>query len=101
MGRPEYDMKETGKHLRQLRIWNGLSVEEVRAYMKMASRQAIYKWEKGDNFPSADNLLALADLYGVRADMLLVKKQERTPQTVRETVWLFGRYGDDYEVILW
>ena len=51
-----------------------LSVEEVRKYMRFSSVQAIYKWESGKCFPSADNLLALAELYGVNPVDLMPKR---------------------------
>ncbi|MBR4290596.1 MAG: helix-turn-helix transcriptional regulator [Oscillospiraceae bacterium] len=35
------------------------------------SRQAVSKWENGTSDPSTSNLLALAKLYGIRAEELL------------------------------
>ena len=40
------------------------------------SRQAVSKWETGTSDPSTSNLLALAKLYGIRADELLREIQE-------------------------
>ena len=40
------------------------------------SRQAVSKWETGTSDPSTSNLLALAKLYGIRADELLRDIQE-------------------------
>ena len=42
--------------------------------MQFSSVQAIYKWESGKCFPSADNLLALAELYGVNPTVLMPKR---------------------------
>ncbi|MBQ7774587.1 MAG: helix-turn-helix transcriptional regulator [Lachnospiraceae bacterium] len=96
--RPEYDLEKTGEQFKRLREKNGLSVEEVRKYMKLASLQSIYKWEYGKNFPSADNLLALAELYGVRAEDMLVKIMPKKPKEEAEKIMLFGMQGMDYEV---
>ena len=61
--RQEYDMKLIGRNLRRLREARNLSVENVREYLQLGSVQAIYKYEAGYNFPRADVLLALLELY--------------------------------------
>lgn len=96
--RPEYDLKESGKRLRKLRKSSGLSVEDVRTYMKLASPQAIYKWEEGINFPTADNLLALAELYKVCAEEMLVKMVKSMPMGMQEPIMMFGINGIDYVI---
>lgn len=77
--RPEYSLIATGEKMRQIRKERKLSVEDVRRYMKLGSVQAIYKWELGQCFPTADNLLALAELYEVEPRELLVKEQRSFP----------------------
>lgn len=72
--RAEYDMIAMGKKMQYYRKLRNLSVEEVRQYMRFSSVQAIYKWESGKCFPSADNLLALAELYGVNPVDLMPKR---------------------------
>ena len=62
--RPEYDMKLIGKNLRCLRERKNLSVDEVRKYLCLGSVQAVYKYESGRNYPPADAMLALMELYG-------------------------------------
>ena len=73
--RPEYSLVASGKKMRKIRKARRLTVEDVRKYMKLGSVQAVYKWENGQCFPTADNLLALAQLYEVEPTELLVKKQ--------------------------
>ena len=36
------------------------------------SCQAIYRWQRGDALPSIDNLVILADLFGVQIDDIIV-----------------------------
>lgn len=71
--RSEYDMKAMGKRMQYYCKLRNLTVEEVRQYMKFSSVQAIYKWESGKCFPSADNLMALAELYCVNPVDLMPK----------------------------
>lgn len=61
--RPEYNPKIIGSNLKRLRIKKGLSVDEVREYLRLGTLQAIYKYESGNGYPQADTLLALMDLY--------------------------------------
>ena len=56
----------------RLRKLKGLTQDEF-ANAVGVSRQAVYKWELGRCFPSADNLMALAELYEVHPAELLVR----------------------------
>lgn len=73
--RPEYNLKKMGEQIRKLRRERGISVEQIREYMQFCSSQAIYKWEKGMCFPQADNLMALAKLFDVNPNDIMVEKK--------------------------
>ena len=62
--------KETAQRLVELRKQHGLS-QEALAERLYVSRQAVSKWERGEASPDTDNLIALAQLYGVSLDELL------------------------------
>lgn len=53
-----------------LRKANGLSQEALAEKLGL-SRQAISKWERAEASPDTDNLMALAQLYGITLDDLL------------------------------
>ncbi len=61
---------EIANRLVQLRKENGLSQEALAAKLGI-SRQAISKWERAEASPDTDNLMALAQLYGLTLDALL------------------------------
>lgn len=61
------DLKETLQYYRKEK---GLSQIELADVLEV-SRQTISKWETGTVLPSAENLLALSQLYGVPVDTLL------------------------------
>lgn len=63
MRRPEYNLKIIGRNLKRLREDKNLSVDEVRKYLQLGSVQAIYKYENGTNYPQADTMFALMELY--------------------------------------
>lgn len=61
---------ETANRLLQYRKQHNLSQEELAAKIGV-SRQAISKWERAEASPDTDNLILLADIYGVTLDELL------------------------------
>ena len=69
---PVIDMVRTGQNIRNLRIAAGLSVRDVQEAFGFATPQAIYKWQRGMAMPTIDNMLALAVLFGVTIDELIV-----------------------------
>lgn len=94
MHRPEYDMKIIGRNLKRLREGKNLSVDEVRKYLQLGSVQAIYKYENGTNYPQADTMFALMELYD--ADLCDLVCEEIVPRGIREKDE--GDFGDDLEV---
>lgn len=71
---PIIDIIATGERIRELRIEQGLRVEEISAYMGFESAQAVYKWQSGKSLPTVDNLFALSHLFGVPIEKILVEK---------------------------
>ena len=60
----------TANRLQQLRKMNGYS-QDVLAEKIVVSRQSISKWERAEASPDTDNLIALAQVYGLSLDELL------------------------------
>lgn len=71
---PVIDLERTGRNIAQLRQDNGMTVRELQQFMGFATPQAIYKWQHGDTLPTVDNLLALANLFGVPIEAILVTR---------------------------
>ena len=69
---PTIDLRQTGKRIERLRRERGFSVRQLQAYFGFEYPQAIYKWQWGECLPSVDNLFALARLFGVKMEDLLV-----------------------------
>lgn len=79
MLRPQYDITASGRRMREIRKSRKISVSQVMEYMGFESTQAIYKWEAGKCYPQADNLVALARLYGVSPFELIVEAGSPEP----------------------
>ena len=72
---PTIDMIATGLNIRRLRNINGLTNADLQQAFGFQTPQAIYKWYRGDSLPTVDNLVILADLFGVKVDEILVVKR--------------------------
>ncbi len=59
--------------IKELRTQKGQSLEYV-ARAIGAKRQAVWTWEKGRSNPTPDNIVKLADHFGVTTDELLGRK---------------------------
>ena len=72
------------EHIRNLRKEAGFSQEQMAERLGV-SRQAVTRWETGLGTPDLDNLVAIADLFGVTVDGLLrdAPEQEAQPEGAR------------------
>lgn len=69
---PVIDMVATGRNISKMRQNAGLSVKDLQDFFGFATPQAIYKWQHGAAMPTIDNLVALAMIFGVSMDDIIV-----------------------------
>ncbi len=69
------DATATANRIKELRKAAGLTVRQVAKYMGFEEPQAVYKWESGKSLPSLDNLVALAGLYQISLDGIIVTRE--------------------------
>ena len=69
---PVIDMATTGINITRLRINAGLTVKDLQDFFGFNTPQAIYKWQRGTALPTVDNLVALAAIFGVQIDDILI-----------------------------
>ena len=72
---PVIDIKATGEKINELRIKTGITVKDIQVFMGFASPYPVYKWINGKNLPALDNLFALAELFGVKMDDIVVARK--------------------------
>lgn len=72
---PLIDMRATGQNIEQLRRKAGLSVTDLQEKLELAFPQAIYRWQRGETIPTVDNLIILADVFGVTIDDIIVRNK--------------------------
>lgn len=69
---PMIDMAKTGRRIVDLRKTAGMSVKDLQDIFGFATPNAIYKWQNGIAMPTLDNLVILAEVFGVRLDDIIV-----------------------------
>ena len=70
------DMKATGENIRAFIKKNKMKITEVQAAFGFNTPQAIYKWMRGDTIPTIDNIVVLADIFGVGiGDIVVVSRK--------------------------
>ena len=69
---PAIDMVATGRNIAKMRQNAGLTVKDLQIFFGFATPQAIYKWQHGTSMPAIDNLVALAMIFGVTMDEIIV-----------------------------
>ncbi|MBP5588844.1 MAG: helix-turn-helix transcriptional regulator [Treponema sp.] len=75
ISKPVIDLKQTGLQIKNLRTVNGFSIHDIQSIFGFEYPQAVYAWEQGKNIPSIDNLLVLADLFGVSVENIVATKK--------------------------
>ena len=73
---PVIDMKATGQNIKELRISRGYTVKDLQEYLGFEEPQAIYKWQRGENLFSIDHLFALAKLFKVPIEEILISRRD-------------------------
>ena len=73
---PTIDMVKTGENIDRLRKKSGLTVKQLQDVFGFSTPQAIYKWQHGAALPSVDNLVALAAIFQVSVEEILVLEKE-------------------------
>ena len=71
---PVIDMRATGTHIKELMDTREVTVQDVQKAMGLAAPQAVYRWLKGSNMPSVDNLYALSCYLNVQMDDVIIEK---------------------------
>ena len=75
---PVIDARATGENINRMRKARGLSTAEMQDILGFTNRNAIYKWFRGVNLPTLDNLVILAALFDVNvSDIIVVSKEVR------------------------
>lgn len=73
-----YDIKQSGKRIRQLRIQNGYTQEKLARELGI-DRSLLSYVEAGKRGCSVDLLVRLSDFFDVTLDLIVLGKEKTTP----------------------
>lgn len=76
---PVLDPVATGQNLYRISRERDMTPKDIRKALNLGSVQAIYKWYSGQSIPGIDSLAALARLFNVPIDEILVLKNGDLP----------------------
>ncbi len=84
INKPVINVAATAAKIKECRIRAGYSVREIQAIFNFSSPEAIYAWEKGKYIPSIDNMIVIAEVYGVTVDDFIVRNVIEIECDIRE-----------------
>ena len=70
----ELSKKLTGKKIRDEMLKRKMTVRDLQDALELDSPQSIYKWLRGESFPSLPNMLVLGELFQVPLETLLIRE---------------------------
>lgn len=73
---PAIDIEKTGKKLKDLIGESGYSIRAIQELLHLSCPQPIYRWMKGQTLPTVDHLYALARIFHLHMEELLVQKEK-------------------------
>lgn len=77
---PLIDMEATGKQIKRIMDYRGITVKQVQDALGLSCVQGIYHWLNGISLPSLDNLYALSELLQVSMDSLICGNRKYVPE---------------------
>lgn len=72
---PVIDVKATGINIKTIMKAKGFKVTDIQDKCGFNTPQAIFKWMRGDSVPTIDNMIIIADMFGVTIDQIIIVKR--------------------------
>lgn len=69
---PVIDTKATGAKIKTIMKEKGFKIRDIQDKCGFNTPQAIFKWMRGDAVPTIDNMIIIADMFGVTIDEIIV-----------------------------
>ncbi len=68
------DTVATGANIRAMVKAKGMKIADMQDVFGFNTPQAIFKWFRGDAMPTIDNMVIMADTFGVKIDDIIITK---------------------------
>lgn len=68
------DTVATGKNIKNMMKTQNMRTADMQAIFGFHTPQAIFKWFRGDAMPTIDNIVIMADAFGVTVNDIIITK---------------------------
>ena len=68
------DTVATGKNIKNMMKTQNMRTADMQAIFGLHTPQAIFKWFRGDAMPTIDNIVIMADAFGVTVNDIIITK---------------------------
>lgn len=72
---PTIDATATGKNIKAIMKAKGFKTTDIQDRCGFNTPQAIFKWFRGDAVPTIDNMIIIADMFGITIDQIVIIKR--------------------------
>ena len=69
---PVINTKATGANIKAMMKAKGFKIADIQERCGFNTPQAVFKWMRGDAMPTIDNMIIIADMFGVTVDAIIV-----------------------------
>lgn len=69
---PRVNMKKTGTNIKAMMQKNKIKATDIQDKCGFGTPQAVFKWMRGDCLPTIDNMVIIADMFGVTINDIIV-----------------------------
>ncbi len=69
-------MKATGANIKKMMKDRNITTKDIQAICGFRTPQAVFKWMRGDTMPTIDNMIIIADMFGVKIDDIIIRDKK-------------------------
>lgn len=69
-------MKATGANIKKMMKDRNIKAKDIQVKCGFRTPQAVFKWMRGDTMPTIDNMIIIADMFGVKIDDIIIRDKK-------------------------
>lgn len=69
------DMEQTGRNIENVMEKNNMTPRDMQNAFGFGTVNTIYTWIRGKKIPNIDNMVQIADMFGIKIDDIIAVKQ--------------------------
>lgn len=69
------DMEQTGKNIEQMMKAKNMTPKDMQNAFGFGTVNTVYTWMRGKKMPNIDNMVQMANMFGIKIDDIIAVKQ--------------------------